>query len=115
MGKASRAAFGEALLRIGGTHDRVVVLDADLASSVQTAKFGGAFPDRFFQMGIAEGNMIGDIEVFAIINLQLNDPMCCEVKANFFWLFVFSGHREFRKYVSVPVQDSYDRMPFGSD
>jgi transketolase len=59
MGKATRAAFGEALARIGASHDRVVVLDADLASSVQTKKFGDAYPDRFFQLGIAEGNMVG--------------------------------------------------------
>lgn len=59
MGKASRAAFGEALVRIGATHPKVVVLDADLASSVQTKKFGDTYPDRFFQLGIAEGNMVG--------------------------------------------------------
>lgn len=58
-GKATRAAFGEALLRVGATHPKVVVLDADLASSVQTKKFGDAYPQRFFQLGIAEGNMVG--------------------------------------------------------
>jgi transketolase len=58
-GKASRAAFGDALHRIGATHPKVVVIDADLASSVQTKKFGDAYPNRFFQLGIAEGNMIG--------------------------------------------------------
>ena len=59
MGKATRAAFGDALLRIGATHPKVVVLDADLASSVQTKKFGDAYPDRFLQVGIAEANMVG--------------------------------------------------------
>ena len=59
MGKATRAAFGDALLGVGATHPKVVVLDADLASSVQTKKFGDAYPDRFFQLGIAEGNMVG--------------------------------------------------------
>lgn len=59
MGKATRAAFGEALVRLGSSHPRVVVLDADLASSVQTKKFGDAYPERFFQVGIAEGNMVG--------------------------------------------------------
>jgi transketolase len=58
-GKATRAAFGDALHRVGGMHPKVVVIDADLASSVQTKKFGDAYPNRFFQMGIAEGNMIG--------------------------------------------------------
>jgi len=59
MGKATRAAFGDALLRIGASHPKVVVLDADLASSVQTKKFADAYPNRFFQLGIAEGNMVG--------------------------------------------------------
>ena len=59
MGKATRAAFGEALVRIGASHPKVVVLDADLASSVQTKKFADAYPGRFFQLGIAEGNMVG--------------------------------------------------------
>ena len=59
MGKATRVAFGDALKRIGETHDRVVVLDADLACSTQTRGFADAFPDRFVQLGIAEGNMVG--------------------------------------------------------
>jgi transketolase len=59
MPKATRAAFGEALRRLGETHTRVVVLDADLSCSTMTNKFGEAFPERFFQLGIAEGNMIG--------------------------------------------------------
>jgi transketolase len=59
MGKATRAAFGEALARLGSTHPRVVVLDADLSCSTMTNKFAQAFPDRFFQVGIAEGNMVG--------------------------------------------------------
>ncbi|MFT4569158.1 MAG: transketolase [Hyphomicrobiaceae bacterium] len=70
MGKASRAAFGEALLRIGATHPKVVVFDADLASSVQTRKFGDAYPDRFFQMGIAEGNMVGAAAGAALVGMK---------------------------------------------
>jgi transketolase len=59
MGKATRAAFGEALARLGSTHPKVVVLDADLSCSTMTNKFAQAFPERFFQVGIAEGNMVG--------------------------------------------------------
>ena len=59
MARATRAAFGEALVRIGATHPKVVVLDADLASSVHTRKFADAYPARFFEVGIAEGNMVG--------------------------------------------------------
>jgi len=59
IGKATRTAFGEALVRVGATHPRVVVLDADLATSVQTRKFADTYPQRFFEVGIAEGNMVG--------------------------------------------------------
>lgn len=59
MGRSTRAAFGEAIWRVGATHPKVVVLDADLASSVQTKKFADAYPSRFFQLGIAEANMVG--------------------------------------------------------
>jgi transketolase len=59
MSEATRAAFGRALARIGAENPRIVVLDADLASSTQTRAFAEKFPQRFFQVGIAEGNMIG--------------------------------------------------------
>ncbi len=55
---STRAAYGEALLELGKVHTEIVVLDADLAKSTTTAKFGKVFPDRFFDMGIAEANMM---------------------------------------------------------
>jgi len=55
---ATRQAYGEALLQAGQKHDNLVVLDADLSGSTGTAKFAKAYPDRFFNMGIAEQNMI---------------------------------------------------------
>ncbi|MCB0392968.1 MAG: transketolase family protein [Bdellovibrionales bacterium] len=57
--KATRASFGEGLVDIGREFKNVVVLDADLSKSTQSAKFSKDFPDRFFQMGIQEANMIG--------------------------------------------------------
>lgn len=57
--RPTRAAFGDALARIGATHPKVVALDGDLASSVHTKKFADAYPNRFFEVGIAEGNMVG--------------------------------------------------------
>ena len=57
--KASRAAFGEALLELGAKDDRIVTLDADLSKSTMTAKFAKTFPGRAFNVGIAELNMIG--------------------------------------------------------
>jgi transketolase len=59
LDKATRDTFGEALKAIGAEDPRVVVLDADLSVSTKSAAFGKAFPDRFFQMGIAEQNMVG--------------------------------------------------------
>jgi transketolase len=57
--KASREAFGDALVRLGETHPELVVLDADLSVSTQSNRFAKKFPERFFQMGISEANMIG--------------------------------------------------------
>jgi transketolase len=58
MAKATRAAFGEALAELGEKMPDIVALDADLAGSTQTSLFAKKFPDRFFQLGIAEGNMV---------------------------------------------------------
>ena len=58
MAEATRVAFGRALARLGAD-PRIVVLDADLASSTNTKAFADKYPDRFFQLGIAEGNMVG--------------------------------------------------------
>src|SRR3954462_2368325 len=59
MSKATRQAFGESLARLGETHKEIVVLDADLSKSTKTETFAKKFPERFFEMGIAEANMIG--------------------------------------------------------
>lgn len=53
-----RNAYGETLVEMGEKHSNVVVLDADLSKSTKTILFGKKFPHRFFEMGIAEANMI---------------------------------------------------------
>ncbi len=58
MPKAIRDIYGQTLLELGETNPDIVVLDADLSSSTKTAAFGKAYPDRFFNMGIAEANMV---------------------------------------------------------
>jgi len=55
---ATRNAFGDALVELGEAHEDVVALDADLSVSTQSAKFGNRFPDRFFNVGAAEANMM---------------------------------------------------------
>ncbi|MBI4489128.1 MAG: transketolase family protein [Deltaproteobacteria bacterium] len=57
--KATRVAFGETLARLGGENPDIVVLDADLSKSTMTEYFAKKYPDRFFDMGIAEGNLVG--------------------------------------------------------
>ena len=54
-----REAFGEALIEIGRENERLVVLDADVSKSTKTCLFAEAFPDRFFNCGVAEQNMVG--------------------------------------------------------
>lgn len=56
--KATRQSYGEALLELGRENENVVVFDADLSSATKTNLFAKEFPNRFFDMGIAEQNMI---------------------------------------------------------
>ena len=57
--KDTRSGFGEALYELGKTNPRVVALCADLTGSLKMNAFADAFPERFFQVGIAEANMMG--------------------------------------------------------
>ena len=56
--KNMRVGYGEALLELGRTNPKVVALEADLGKSTMSNMFGAEFPERYFQMGIAEANMI---------------------------------------------------------
>ena len=57
--KATRQSYGEALLELGKENEKIVVLDADLSEATKTKLFAKEFPNRFFDMGIAEANMMG--------------------------------------------------------
>jgi transketolase len=72
--KASRAAFGEALVDLGARDERVVTLDADLSKSTMTAAFARTYPGRAFNLGIAEAHMIG---VAAGLALTGRIPFAC--------------------------------------
>ena len=63
--KATRQSYGEALLELGKKHEDVVVLDADLSTATKTSIFAKEFPNRFFDIGIAEQNMMGTAAGFA--------------------------------------------------
>lgn len=58
MSIAMRDAFGKKLAELGATHPELVVLDADVSSSTKSSIFAKAFPDRFFNVGVAEANMV---------------------------------------------------------
>ncbi len=65
MKKATRQSYGEALLELGRKNKNIVVLDADLAGATKTELFAKEFPDRFFDIGIAEADMIGTAAGFS--------------------------------------------------
>jgi len=69
---ATRQAYGKALVELGAKHPELVVMDADLSKSTQTAEFGKVYPERFFNMGIAEQNLYG-----AAAGLALSGKVVC--------------------------------------
>jgi transketolase len=72
--KATRDSFGETVKKLGAEYPQLVVLDADLSVSTKSNHFGKAYPDRFFQMGIAEANMISTAAGLAFTGFI---PFCC--------------------------------------
>ena len=69
---ATRQAYGEALVELGKEYENLVVMDADLSGSTKTKMFAQEYPDRFFNMGIAEQNMYG-----AAAGLALSGKIVC--------------------------------------
>lgn len=65
LGKATRDAYGEVLVELGRENPDIVVLDADLSKSTKSNLFAKAFPDRFFNFGISEANMVSAAAGFA--------------------------------------------------
>lgn len=65
LGEATRDAYGKVLLELGKENPDIVVLDGDLSKSTKTGLFAKQFPDRFFNVGIAEANMVGMAAGFA--------------------------------------------------
>jgi transketolase len=90
--KATRQAFGEMLAELGATNPKIVVLDADLAKSTKSELFAKKFKERFFEMGIAEANMIGTGAGFALSGYV---PFICS-----FGCFVTGRYDQIRMSVS---------------
>jgi transketolase len=113
FGKATRDAFGEMLRDLGGEHEDIVVLDADLAKSTKSATFGEAFPDRFFNVGIQEANLVGMAGGLA---------SCGKVPfiASFACFVILKGFDQLRMAVSYPklnvkVVGSHGGISIGED
>lgn len=89
---ATRDSFGDELANLGASNPRIVCLDADLAKSTKSEKFAKKFPDRFFEMGIAEANMIGTAAGLA---LSGKIPFACS-----FGCFITGRYDQIRMSVS---------------
>ena len=72
--KASRAAFGEALIDLGAHDERIVTLDADLSKSTMTAKFAKTYPGRAFNLGIADVIRATPIVTSNLLPFQIPHP-----------------------------------------
>lgn len=94
----TRMVYGEALLELGQARREVVVLDADLYNSTRTVLFGQAFPERFFDMGIAEQDMVSTAAGLAASGFI---PY-----ANSFAMFITS-----RCYDQIRTQVAYPALP----
>ena len=97
--KASRAAFGEALIELGARDERIVALDADLSKSTMTAGFAKKYPHRAFNLGIAESGMIG---VAAGLALAGRVPFACSFAC--FLVGRFETIRVSVAYTDAPVK-----------
>ncbi len=69
---ATRQAYGKKLVELGANYENLVVMDGDLSKSTMTAEFGSTYPERFFNMGIAEQNLYG-----AATGLALSGKIVC--------------------------------------
>ena len=77
---ATRESYGKTLVELGKENDKVVVLDADLAEATKTSIFAKEFPKRFFDMGIAEQDMIGTSAGLAMSRTNGVCKFICDVR-----------------------------------
>lgn len=97
-GKSAREAFGEALAALGTTRPDVVVVDGDVGNSTRTELFGKQFPDRFFEVGIAEANLVGVAAGLAASGKQA-------WLASFATFIMCNGYDQLRMSVAFPCLD----------
>ena len=88
---AMRDAYGEALLELAPIIPELVVLDADVSSSTKTAAFGKKYPDRFFNVGVAEANMVDIAAGIGYLRIKAHSKFLCS-------FYCFKGSRPGKKY-----------------
>ena len=110
--RATRDSFGEVIKELGEEFPKIVVLDADLSCSTKSILFAKAFPDRFFQMGIAEANMVGTAAGLSFTGCI---PFCCS-----FGAFVAGRYETIRVSVgyskaNVKIVGTHSGLGIGED
>ena len=112
-GKATRDAYGQALVDLGKTHPNVVVLDADLSKSTKSAEFLKVYPERFINVGIQEANLVGVASGLA---------SCGKIPfiSSFATFLISKGYDQFRMAVAfselnVKVVGSHGGISIGED
>jgi transketolase len=113
LGKATRDAFGRALEALGADNPIIVVVDADVSNSTRTEWFGKKFPDRFFNIGIAESNLVG-------VAAGLAASGKTSVIASFAAFITCNGYDQLRMSVAFPhmnvkVVGSHAGISIGED
>src|SRR5260370_28231193 len=98
MGKSTREAFGLALAKLGEGNPDLVVVDGDVHNSTRTEHFAKKFPERFFNVGIAESNLVG---VAAGLAGAGKRPWLC----SFACFVMFHPYDQLRMSVSLPNLD----------
>lgn len=110
--KATRDAFGDALLSLGAENKKIVVIDCDLSSPTKTAKFAEAFPERFFEFGIQEANAVSAASGLAFSGFK---PFVCS-----FACFIASRYDQVRVSIAennapVVVVGTHGGLAIGKD
>jgi transketolase len=112
-GAPTRNAFGESLLEIGRENDNLVVVDGDVGNSTRTEYFGDEFPERFFNVGIAESNLVGVASGLAMSGKDV-------LAASFACFLLCNAYDQIRMSVAFPnvnvkLMGSHSGISIGED
>ena len=112
-GAPTRNAFGESLLEIGRENKNLVVVDGDVANSTRTEYFGDEFPERFFNVGIAESNLVGVASGLAMSGKDV-------LAASFACFLLCNAYDQIRMSVAFPnvnvkLMGSHSGISIGED